>query len=163
MQRRPPLPEPVYRAMVVLAINIGWDRWAGNTVISFEGCSRPGEPLRGIRSDLLLPSGMSLGDEDCISLKVRKPKSGRRGRGIVQHFKENRAFLLSATVVQGYPVGRPHIYISRGWGCWAAFAWTISLLLCFLMKWCLAHSCVVQSIAKLGSYERSLHFSSVVL
>jgi len=73
--------------MVVLAINIGWHRWAGNTVISFEGCSRPGEPLKAVRSDLLLPSDMLLDDGNCIFLKVRKPKPGKRGKGLVQHFK----------------------------------------------------------------------------
>ena len=81
------MPEPIYRAMVALAIQVGWLRWAGNTTTSFEGCSRPGEPLRALRKDLLRPSDMLVKDGECRLLKVRKPKPGKRGKYLVQHFK----------------------------------------------------------------------------
>ena len=84
---RTPLPLAIFRAMVATAIGLGWHRWAGIVVLAFEGITRPGEALRAVRSDLLLPRDLVFESDDTIFLQIRSPKGRRRGIGAVQHTK----------------------------------------------------------------------------
>lgn len=82
---RTPLPKAVFEAMMSLALQRGWVRWACVTGLAFYGVARLGEPLRAARSDLLLPSDLLDSELSGCFLQIRKPKSGFRGRGVVQH------------------------------------------------------------------------------
>lgn len=84
---RTPLPLAIFRAMVAIAIGLGWHRWAGIVVLAFEGITRPGEALRAVRSDLLLPRDLVFESDDTIFLQIRSPKGRRRGIGAIQHTK----------------------------------------------------------------------------
>ncbi|CAE7192843.1 MCAT [Symbiodinium sp. CCMP2592] len=42
VQHRPPLPEPIFEAMISLALSLGWFRWAVVTMLGFYGCCRGG-------------------------------------------------------------------------------------------------------------------------
>ena len=81
---RPPLPIRVYHAMIVLALALGWRRWAGILILAFEGLARIGEPLRATRAHLLLPRDM-FAEEPIVFLRIDKPKSRYRGGALVQH------------------------------------------------------------------------------
>ena len=91
---RTPLPLVLFRAMVSVAAVWGWHRFLGIMLISFFGICRPGEPLSATRADLLLPRDLVYEQPDVCFLCIRKPKSRRRGIGVVQHSK-----ILSAEVV----------------------------------------------------------------
>ena len=84
---RTPLPLAIFRAMVALAVGLGWHRWAGILLLAFEGITRPGEALRAQRSDLLLPRDLIFESDDTVFLQIRSPKGRRRGIGAVQHTK----------------------------------------------------------------------------
>ncbi|CAE7767227.1 Rraga [Symbiodinium sp. CCMP2592] len=94
LQHRAPLPEVILRAMVCLALLWKWERVAGILLISFWGISRPGEALRSLRSDMLLPSDLCLGDKAVCYLKIRSPKTGRRTKARVQHISVRNAAVL---------------------------------------------------------------------
>ena len=83
---RPPLPRIILDALVSLSLSWGWLRWAALTSLAFFGVLRVGEPLRAKRSDLLLPEDCGL-DREVLFLQIGQPKSGRRGKGRVQHSK----------------------------------------------------------------------------
>ena len=84
---RTPLPLAIYLAIVSTALGLGWARWAGIVTLAFEGITRPGEALRAIRSDLLLPRDLIFESDDAVYLQIRSPKGRRRGLGTVQHAK----------------------------------------------------------------------------
>ena len=46
IRHRPPLPEPVFKALVSLALAQGWKRWAAATCLAFSGPCRIGGPLQ---------------------------------------------------------------------------------------------------------------------
>ena len=77
---RRPLPEVLFRAMVVLALQWNWTRFAGVLICI-------GEVLSAIRQDLVLPVGMFDAERRSAFLWVRKPKTLRRGKGRVQHLR----------------------------------------------------------------------------
>ena len=83
VSHRPPLPLPIIKAMIGLAITYRWHRWASATALAFFGVCRVGEVLNARRSDLFLPSDI-LEESFKILLQIRKPKSRRRGARI-QH------------------------------------------------------------------------------
>eukprot|EP00438_Fugacium_kawagutii_P016872 Skav223762 [mRNA] locus=scaffold521:2192:6754:+ [translate_table: standard] len=87
VQHRTPLPEILFRAMFSVAMFLGWRRWAATLLLGYEGIARIGEVLAAIRRDLVLPADMFEGEQDSLFLKIRKPKSKRRGKGRVQHLK----------------------------------------------------------------------------
>ena len=63
-----------------------WYSIAGVLLIAFHGCCRPGEVLRAVRSQLVLP--VDLGQATGPGyLRIQKPKPGRRGMGRIQHAK----------------------------------------------------------------------------
>lgn len=84
VSHRAPLPKLILDAMAGLALSWGWFRWTGILLIAFHGAMRIGEPLRAQRRDLLLAEEAALTRSICF-LKIRFPKAGRRGRGVVQH------------------------------------------------------------------------------
>lgn len=86
VQHRPPMPRLVLDAMLAISLQWGWYRFACITSLAFHGAMRIGEPLKALRSDLVLPSE-SLLDEDVCFLCIRKPKARRRGKGKIQHSK----------------------------------------------------------------------------
>eukprot|EP00438_Fugacium_kawagutii_P018146 Skav206346 [mRNA] locus=scaffold3448:18626:25158:+ [translate_table: standard] len=85
LQHRTPLPEILYRAMFSVACLWNWRRWASTLMVGFCGITRVGEALNALRGDLLLPSDNF--DPLCAVafLRIRKPKTRRRGKGRVQH------------------------------------------------------------------------------
>lgn len=87
LQHRQPLHEILFRAMFVVAVWWGWRRFAGLLLLGMEGIARIGELLRASRADLVLPSDLVDTEYECIFMKVRKPKSLRRGKGRVQHIR----------------------------------------------------------------------------
>ena len=84
VSHRPPTPRLVLNAMVALAICWKWKRWSAITLLAYYGAMRIGEPLRALRRDLLLQDEAGL-SEPTIFIRVGSPKSGRRGKGVVQH------------------------------------------------------------------------------
>ena len=84
---RVPLAEILFRAMFATAVFWKWYRWAGTLLIGFEGIARIGEMLKAQRSDLILPSEMVDSSYTAIFMKIRRPKTRRRGKGRIQHLK----------------------------------------------------------------------------
>ena len=84
VSHRPPLPKVILDSMLALAISWGWLRWSGILILAFYGAMRVGEPLRAVRADLLLADEAAFTESVCF-LKIRSPKSGRRGKGVTQH------------------------------------------------------------------------------
>lgn len=62
-----------------------WRSFAGIVILSFLGISRPGEPLRAARSDLVLPRDRLEFSSSVAYLRVGRPKARRRGKNLVQH------------------------------------------------------------------------------
>ena len=82
---RVPVPFSVFRALMNLALQKGWRRWSCVCGLAFYGVARAGEPLRGTRGDLLLPSD-TLGELALGAfMAVRSPKTAFRGKGRLQH------------------------------------------------------------------------------
>eukprot|EP00438_Fugacium_kawagutii_P011433 Skav235906 [mRNA] locus=scaffold256:299189:305925:- [translate_table: standard] len=86
VEHRRPLPAALVRALVGVAILWGWFRVAAVILISFHGCCRPGEVLKGCRGQLVFPADVGQVDGP-IFYRIQKPKPGRRGMGRVQHTK----------------------------------------------------------------------------
>lgn len=55
LRHRTPLPLIIFQAMVAVSLIWKWTRWASVTMLAYEGICRPGEPLKALRKDLLLP------------------------------------------------------------------------------------------------------------
>ena len=85
VMHRPPLPEALLRAMAVLSLQWGWDRFAGILFLAFFGVCRPGEPLSASRRHLLLPCDLLSTDMDRAYLMIENPKTRRRGGARCQH------------------------------------------------------------------------------
>ena len=60
-----------------------WKCFAG--IVSFLGISRPGEPLRAVRRDLVLPRDRMEPLSSVAYLRVGRPKARRRAKNLVQH------------------------------------------------------------------------------
>ena len=94
LRHRSPLPEVLLKAMVAVAILWSWHRVAGILLLAFWGIARPGEALRGLRSDLLLPCDLLLAERLVCYLKIRAPKTGRRTKARVQHLSVHNPEVL---------------------------------------------------------------------
>ena len=77
-QHRPPLPEPVLKAMATLGLAWGWKRWVATLLFAFFAAARVGEVLRAKRRHLLTPHDL-LTDQQVIYLQIESPKTRRRG------------------------------------------------------------------------------------
>ena len=93
VSHRPPMPRLVLDAFLTLALSWGWKRWAAITAAAFFGAMRVGEPLRARRKDLVLASEALLQNAVCF-LKITAPKSGRRGKGKMQHARVTEPFAV---------------------------------------------------------------------
>ena len=82
---RTPIPSSIVRAMVSVAVLLGWLRCAGVLCIAFFGIMRPGEVLKAIRRDLVTPDDLLQPDDHVCYLRVGEPKPRRRGKGRTQH------------------------------------------------------------------------------
>eukprot|EP00435_Cladocopium_sp_Y103_P029655 s4131_g7.t1 len=82
VQHRIPLPEILFKAMFTVAVFKGWKRWAATLLLGYEGIARIGEVLQALRRDLVLPSDLFECDHMAAFLRVRKPKSRRRGKDV---------------------------------------------------------------------------------
>ena len=91
LQHRTPLPKILYMAMVAVSLCWGMRRWAATLMIGFLGMTRIGEALAACRCDLLLPSDNFDSSVSSAFLKIRKPKTCRRGKGRIQHAKLEQA------------------------------------------------------------------------
>ena len=93
---RAPMPLKLCEGMASLAICWRWPAFALVILIAFKGILRPGEVLRAVRRDLVLPSDLL--HETCVKfyLKVREPKTQRRGGGRTQHTSVEDPALASA-------------------------------------------------------------------
>ena len=81
VQHRPPFPEPLLEAVLVLAVKWGWKTWAGCTALCFFGACRIGEVLSALRQELLTPEDL-LSDEKTVYFRIKSPKSRRRGASV---------------------------------------------------------------------------------
>ena len=109
VRHRTPLPLVLFRAMVSIASLWGWRRFLGIMLLSYFGICRPGEPLGATRFDLLLPRDLVYEQPDVCFLCIRRPKSRRRGLGVVQHAKVTSASVVAAldSVFSGLQAGEP--------------------------------------------------------
>ena len=90
LKHRIPLPETLFKAMFTAAVFKGWHRWAATFLLGYEGIARIGEVLNARRKDLVLPEDLFDSSHPAIFLKIRKPKSRRRGKGRIQQLKVER-------------------------------------------------------------------------
>lgn len=81
VQHRPPMPEPLMHAMVALGIVWKWPLFSAATLLCFYGICRIGEILQASRRDLLTPRDL-MSDDAVLYLKIRQPKSRRRGPAV---------------------------------------------------------------------------------
>ena len=87
VNHRTPTPEILVQAMVTLAMNLGWYRWAGATLLGFYGAGRVGEILRCSREDLLLAEDLLEPASSVVFLRLRTFKSLNRQPAKIQHMK----------------------------------------------------------------------------
>ena len=87
VQHRIPIPEPLVRAMIVLAWLHGWYSWCCATAVAFCGGGRLGEILKCCRSDLLLPVDFLDSGTAPVFLKLSHFKSKNRQPAKVQHLR----------------------------------------------------------------------------
>ena len=78
IQHRPPMPEPLVRAMAAIAVSWRWTRWAAVLLGCFFSICRIGEFIKARRRDVLLPSDV-LDDSLVVYVKISEPKTRRRG------------------------------------------------------------------------------------
>lgn len=82
---RRPVPYPLIQAMAFLCVRWKWIKMAATILITFHGCTRPGEVLCAKRGHLVLPQDLGDPNSSKCYLKICKPKPGRRGMGRTQH------------------------------------------------------------------------------
>ena len=85
-KHRVPLPEALYKAMVVISILQGRFRFAGCMIVGFLAKMRPSELCSGQRRDLILPEDVLEEESEAAYLRVGMPKSRWSGPK-VQHGK----------------------------------------------------------------------------
>lgn len=81
VQHRPPFPEPLLEAVLVLAVRWGWRTWAGCTALCFFGACRIGEVLSASRQELLTPEDL-LSSEKKVYFRIKSPKARKRGASV---------------------------------------------------------------------------------
>ena len=92
---RTPLPEVVFRAMMAVSLSWDWVQFGAAMGIAYYGISRPGEVIREVRKNLLLPSDLLDESRSVCYLRLIDPKSRRRGRGRLQHLCFNDEKLIA--------------------------------------------------------------------
>ena len=109
---RMPMPMAIFKAMISLALQLNWTRFAGVTIIAFRGPGRIGEVLQALRKALVLPVDNLNEHTDRTFLNVIKPKTANRGGARVQHLTirgTDNAKVLSASFssLQGHELLYP--------------------------------------------------------
>ena len=84
---RTPCPEPILKAMVGLAVALGWTRWAAAALAIFYFISRPGDVLNACREDLLTPLDILEERGYCVF-----PKRSHCGAAVVAHEAAVRSY-----------------------------------------------------------------------
>ena len=121
VNHRPPIPEVLVKSMCLLALQFGWRRWTGATLLAFYGCGRIGEVLNCSRKDLLFPEDALDVEQSAIFLQLHQFKSLHRQPARIQHMKieHKQACTLLADIYYAvddaallYP-GSPSIYRRR--------------------------------------------------
>eukprot|EP00438_Fugacium_kawagutii_P027072 Skav214863 [mRNA] locus=scaffold16:542655:545267:+ [translate_table: standard] len=106
-----PLPGPIFKAMLSLALQWRWYRFAGVLGLAFYGICRPGEVILAERKSLVLPSDMMHDSPRVAYLRIEKPKARRRGKGTVQHASIHEVdFIQFAEVVFGGLNGQVRLF-----------------------------------------------------
>ena len=82
---RLPTPRALAKALFALSYLLGFERFAGCSMLAFFGPGRIGEILRCSRKHLVLPSDMLFEPSDLVLLEIPAPKSRFRGGATVQH------------------------------------------------------------------------------
>ena len=91
VKHRDPLPDVLFRAMFSLALLWQWKRMAATLLLGMEGIARIGELLAAKRGDLCLPCDSFDASSLVAFMKVKRPKTMRRGLGRVQHLRIENA------------------------------------------------------------------------
>ena len=78
IQHRPPLPEPILKAMATVGLAWKWRRWTACLLFAFYAVARIGEVIRARRENLLTPADL-LSEQEVTYLQIEAPKSRRRG------------------------------------------------------------------------------------
>lgn len=109
VEHRTPLPFPVFLAMLGVSLAWKWRSFAAILGLAYYGISRPGEPLKALRSDLVLPSDRLEFSSRVAYLQVRSSKSRRKGKGAVQHLTIDDEHFVQflERVYHSYPMDRP--------------------------------------------------------
>lgn len=95
------MPKVIFDAMIALAWQWSWRRWAALSLLAFHGKLRISEPLNAQRQHLLLPTETG---SECPSafLHIEKSKTSYRGKGVIQHTRiSDDLALCAATRVFG--------------------------------------------------------------
>jgi hypothetical protein len=87
VEHRMPIPRPVLEALVSLAWQMSWRRWACTAAVCFFGAARVGEVVLCLREDLLLPVDLMEESSDVVFLRLRQSKTSYRQKAKVQHLK----------------------------------------------------------------------------
>ncbi len=80
-RHRPPIPEPLLRAVACIALGWGWPNFATVVMACFYGICRIGEVLKARRQELLTPVDL-MTEEQVVYLRIVAPKSRRRGAAV---------------------------------------------------------------------------------
>ena len=89
------MPQILLKALIGLAICLGWSRWAATTATIFYGIAGPGEVLRARRRGLHTPEDLLELHHKWVCLKIGRPKS-RKKAAKVQHVNLDEINRLSA-------------------------------------------------------------------
>ena len=101
-RHRRPLPQVLFQSMFAISIYWGWHRFAGCLLLGMEGIARVGELFKAARRDLVLPMDQFDEDSKVAFMRVKKPKTLRRGKGRVQHLKvDNETAVMALSSIFG--------------------------------------------------------------
>ena len=93
---RLPVPRALAKALFAISYLLGFERFAGCSMLAFYGPGRIGEILRCTRSDLVLPSDLLFEPNNLALLQIPSPKSRYRGGASVQHISIRDPIAVSA-------------------------------------------------------------------
>ena len=94
VEHRTPVPHTLFLAIVGVSCVWSWKSFAGIVILSVLGISRPGEPLRAVRRDLVLPRDRMEPYSGVAYLRVGRPKARRRAKNLVQHITIDHYFAV---------------------------------------------------------------------
>ena len=121
VSHRVPVPEPLVKALAVVAWNFGWRRWCCCTLLTFYGIGRIGEVLRTRRGHLVLPRDILEKRAGVAYLRLDSSKTSFRSGSRIQHLKITDEIVVKLLEKTYYSVppevllydGTPGIYRRR--------------------------------------------------